>query len=410
MISRRIVLLLLAIGLLASAYIGIRRDRHEVAARNVEIVMDDADFSALARGYNYDEAAFLTALRRAGLTSLAVSEELGANIGASPYGAVYTGNGLLDQAALSPLTDPLFARLAKTHQLRPEGVYLVAFNAATAKRYAEQLPLHFSATSIRLLRASLPAVWAIRTTSDYFSGEGFGLPLDRVLLAKRLGLLLVPRLQNDEGFTPPQLQRIVAAATRGEKARTAIFFGLRNEVLGYPAQIEPAAAALTAHHVNFGTIETYDPKQEQLGNADLARKLPERLVRVQAIAKPEADKLKPEEIIERYLLGVRTSATFASCILRPIAAFSGTVARSKLRTLRTRSKAHRGRHVRADRYERIASGVSVLANSRSRRRNRSHRSSSLAVPAIVLLILADLRHLQAPPLIDGADTSAISFC
>ncbi len=32
--------------------------------------------------------------------------------------------------------------------------------------------------------------------------------------------------------------------------------------------------------------------------------MPERLVRVQAIAKPEADKLTPEEIIARYLLGV----------------------------------------------------------------------------------------------------------
>jgi len=59
-------------------------------------------------------------------------------------------------------------------------------------------------------------------------------------------------------------------------------------VLGYPDQIPAAAAALTADHLNFGSVETYDPKQEQLGNADLARRLPERLVRVQAIAKPEA--------------------------------------------------------------------------------------------------------------------------
>jgi hypothetical protein len=51
-------------------------------------------------------------------------------------------------------------------------------------------------------------------------------------------------------------------------------------------------------------VETYDPKQEQLGDADLARRMPERIVRVQAIAKPEADKLSPEEIIARYLLGV----------------------------------------------------------------------------------------------------------
>ena len=291
-------------GLLAALYIGVRRERHEAAARNVEIVMDDTDFSALARGSAYDEVAFLTALRGAGLTSLAVSEELGANIPGAPDATAYAGGALLDQARVSPLTDPLFAQLARSNAIRADTMYLVAYDAPTAQRYAEQLPVRFAPPAIRLLRARLPAVWAIRTTSDYFNGEAFGLPFDRVALAQRLGLLLVPRLQNDEGFTPGQVDQLVAAATRGDRARTAIFFGLRNEVLGYPDRTAAAAAALTANHLNFGIVETYDPKQEQLGNADLARRMPERLVRVQAIAKPEADKLTPEEIVARYLLGV----------------------------------------------------------------------------------------------------------
>ncbi|MGA2394025.1 MAG: DUF5693 family protein [Candidatus Lustribacter sp.] len=301
---RHIVCLVLAIGLLAAAYIGVRRERHEAAARNVEIVMDDSDFSDLAKSYGYNEDAFLQALRRAGLTSLAVSEELGANIPGAPAANAYAGGALLDQARLSPLSDPLFASLVRAGAIRADTMYLVAYDAPTAQRYAEQLPLHFAPRTIRLLRAKLPAVWAIRTTSDYFDGETFGLPFDRVALAKREGLLLVPRLQNDEGFTPAGIRGVVDAATRGQRVRTAIFFGLRNAVLGYPDHTDAAAAALTADHVNFGVVETYDPKQEQLGDADLARRMTERLVRVQAIAKPEADKLSPEEIVARYLLGV----------------------------------------------------------------------------------------------------------
>jgi hypothetical protein len=302
--SRRIVLLILAIGLLAALYVAGRRERHEVAARNVEIVMDDADFSALAKAYAYDETAFLTELRGAGLTSLAVSEELGANIPAAPNAAVYTGSALLDQARVSPLTDPLFLALARANALRADTMYLVAYDAATARRYAEQVPLRFAPAAVRVLRARLPAVWAIRTTSDYFDAETFGMPFDRLALAQRLGLLLVPRLQNDEGFSPAQIAGLVADAVRGQHAHTVIFFGLRNEVLGYPDHTDAAAEALTASHLNFGTVETYDAKQDQLGNAELARRLPERLVRVQAIAKPEADKLSPEEVIARYLLGV----------------------------------------------------------------------------------------------------------
>jgi Family of unknown function (DUF5693) len=302
--SRRIVLFVLAIGLLAALYLAARRERHELAARNVEIVMDDAEFSGMVRAYGYDETAFLIQLRNAGLTSLGVSEELGINIPGAPQATAYTGGALLDQVRVAPLSDPLFTALARAHALRADSVYLVAYDAPTALRYAQQLPLHFPAPTIRLLRAALPAVWAIRTTSDYFSAEAFGLPADRVALARRLGLLIVPRLQNDEGFGPAQIDALVADSMRGDRARTAIFFGVRNAVLGYPDHIDAAAAALKAAHINFGSVETYDPKQEQLGNVELARKMPLRLVRVQAISKPEADKLTPDETVARYLLGV----------------------------------------------------------------------------------------------------------
>ncbi len=304
MTFRRIVLLVLAVGLLASLYIGVRRQHHEAAARSVEIVMDDADFSTLAKGYAYDETAFLNELRRAGLTSLAVSAELGTNVGSAPGAAVYSGAALLDQTRISAFTDPLFAALVRSHAIRADSIYLIAYDAATAQRYAQELPLHFEPHAIRVLRAKLPVVWAIRTTSDYFGGETFGLPLDRVALAQRTGLLLVPRLQNDEGFSPAQIRTLVDDATRGRHAHTVIFFGLRNEVLGYPNHTAAAAAALTAAHLNYGSVETYDPKQQQLGDAELARRLPTRLVRVQAIAKPEADKLTPDAIVARYLLGV----------------------------------------------------------------------------------------------------------
>ena len=77
MTYRRLLLAVLAVGLLACLYVAVRRERHEHRANRVEIVMDDQDFQSLARSYAYDQRAFLIALRQAGLTSLAVQEELG---------------------------------------------------------------------------------------------------------------------------------------------------------------------------------------------------------------------------------------------------------------------------------------------------------------------------------------------
>jgi hypothetical protein len=255
----------------------------------------------------------------------------------------------------------------------------VAYNAATAQRYAEQLPLHFDAHAIRLLRAKLPAVWAIRTTSDYFDAEAFGLPFDRVALAKRYGLLLVPRLQNDEGFSPAHILTLLDDATRDQRARTVIFFGLKNEVLGYPDNTAAAAAALTADHLNFGVVETYDPKQEQLGDSDLARRMPERLVRVQAVAKPEADKLSPEEIIARYLLGVN-ERNIRVVYLRPYYhSWNGrSIEATNVEIVRRIAQG-----IRAD-HRRIASASAFAKFTIS---PLTIALASLAVPASLLLVL-----------------------
>ncbi len=318
MTYRRVLYLLLAIGLLAAGYVAARRVQHEAQARNVEIVMDDADFASLARSYGYDQPTFLRSLKAAGLTSLAVAEELGSGVSASGGGAVYAGTTLLGQSRIGALGDPVLAQLARSGGLRPDEVYLFAYDAATANRYRTQLGLKFAPRTVRVLRASLPVIFAVRTQSDYFASIGLGISADRVNLVKRLHLLLVPRLQNDERFDAKQIDALVAAAAHGARVRTLVFFGLRNQVLGYPNAIDATAAMFRRTKFNFGDIETYDPKQVQAGADDLARKISGHIVRVQAISKIEQDKLQPREIVERYLLGVR-ERNIRVIYLRPFA-------------------------------------------------------------------------------------------
>jgi Family of unknown function (DUF5693) len=314
---RRLLFGMLAIGLLASLFVAARRERHEHRANRVEIVMDDADFQSLARSYAYDQRAFLVALRRAGLTSLAVQEELGGAVSSSATAAVYPGTTLLAQAKLTGFRDPVFAKLG-VHGIRNDEVYLIAYDPATAQRYATQLALKFSPRAVRVLRREAPAVFAIRTQADYFSSVGLGLPADRIALARELTLHLVPRLQNDERFKAPQIDALLHGAIAGNDAHTVIFFGLRNQVVGYPDAIDATANALRREHAQFGTIETYDVKQIQAGSDGLAKDLPDATVRVQAIAKVEQDKLRPEEIVQRFALGVR-ERNIRVVYLRPFA-------------------------------------------------------------------------------------------
>ncbi len=303
--TRYAAIVLLA-ALLASLTVAVFRLRVESHARRVELAMDLSDFDALARSYDYNPAAFLIALRRAGLTSLALTEELGANVGLDGKAYATTGAALLNQARLAPLADPLLSSLVRTGHLDRGAIYLLVTDASTYHRYRTQLALHFMKKSVRVLRPVRPWLIEVHSQIDYFNAMALGIPTDQIRLARRLGLLVVPRFQNDERFAAPQIDAIFADVLRYDpKVSTVIFFGLTNQVVGYPDHLPDTAAAFKRHGFSFGSIESYDASQVQKGNDTLAKLIPGRTVRVQAIAKTELDKLKLDQVVARYVLGVR---------------------------------------------------------------------------------------------------------
>jgi hypothetical protein len=279
--------------------------------------MDYTDFVALARSYNYNTAAFLIALRRAGLTSLALTEELGANVGDDGRAFATTGAALINQAKLSPLSDPLLESLVTSNRIARNAVYLIVSDPATYARYRTQLALHYEPKTVRVLRDAKPWIIEVRTQIDYFNANALGIPADQIALAKRLALLVIPRFQNDERYQLPQMQAAFNDVLRqNRKVSTIIFFGLRNQVFGFPDNLDDAAAAFRAHNAqaakqtgadefNFGNIETYDDSQIQKGSETLARDIEGQTVRVQAIAKTELDKITLDDVVGRYVLGVR---------------------------------------------------------------------------------------------------------
>jgi hypothetical protein len=302
----RYAAIVLIVALLACVVVAFFRVRVESHARRVELAMDFTDFDALARSYDYNPAAFLIALRRAGLTSLALTEELGANVGYDGKAYATTGAALVNQARVTPIRDPLLARLVRTNRIVNGAVYLLVSDPSTYHRYRSQLALHFMPKSVRVLRGTQPWLIEVRTQIDYFNAIALGIPTDQIELARRLALLVVPRFQNDERFAAPQIDAAFNDVLRYDpKVSTVIFFGLSNQVLGYPDHLQDSADAFKRHVFNFGSIETYDPSQVQKGNDTLARLLPGRTVRVQAIAKTELDKLKLDDVVARYVLGVR---------------------------------------------------------------------------------------------------------
>jgi hypothetical protein len=302
---RRVALVAIVAGAFAALVVLADRYRFEARNRSVEITMDQQDLADFAHAYGYNMDELLREMRRAGLTSVAVYEEQGQHVNDGNHALALSGQQLIDSGRTAPLTDPLLAALWRAHRIDPHSVYLIVYDQPTLQRYLSVLPNQVEARNVQLLRSRLPAIVAVKTQIDFFNSLGLGIPEDVARQVRRDGLLVDPRVQNNENMGPEKIAATFAQMLGGGRIGTVIFFGQGNEVLGYPYNLDATADAFRVAGVNFGDIEAYSEEQIQKGSITLARKVVSQTVRVQAIAKIELDKLDLDTVVARYLLGVR---------------------------------------------------------------------------------------------------------
>ena len=303
---RRLAFALIIIGAVASLLVAIDRYRFEQASRSVEITIDQLDLDDFAKAYGYDEDDLLRKLRGAGLTSVAVYAEEGQRVNYGTHAFVQTGQQVLDGARVTGLADKGLQTLVAAHKIDPKFIYIVVYDTPTLDRYLDALRTQLEPKDVTIVRSALPAILEVKSQLDFFNGIDLGMPADVTRRIREMGLLVDPRVQNNERLGPDGISKVLDDATAGGRVGTVIFYGNGNEVLGYPYQLEATAQAFRAHPgIDFGDVEAYTEDQIQKGTQTLGRDIPGQTVRVMAIPKLQLDKLDVDTVIGEYLLGVR---------------------------------------------------------------------------------------------------------
>ncbi|MDQ2817354.1 MAG: DUF5693 family protein [Candidatus Eremiobacteraeota bacterium] len=302
---RQVAIALVVLGAAASILVAADRWRFETANRSVEITIDQQDLADFAHSYGYDWQQLLAAMRDAGLTSVAVYEETGQRVNAGNHAYVQSGQQLINAARLSPLSDRTLRSLLAAHAIDASDVYISVYDGPTLARYLKVLRTQLQPKTVRVVRGTLPALIAVKTQLDFFNGLGLGIAADVSGPIRRLGLLVDPRVADNERLGPREIDAVFAQMLVGGRIGTVIFFGQANAVLGYPFNLPATGDEFKSRGINFGDVEAYDPSQVQKGSQTLAREIVGQTVRVQAISKLEMDKLDIDTIVARYVLGVR---------------------------------------------------------------------------------------------------------
>lgn len=306
----RVAVVVLALGLVASGVIGMRRLRVEGSNHSVALVLEWNEvrtlaFAASSGGARVTPAEALRHLRANGVTGVAISETTLAEV--RDAGRVFLdapGSGRVGEWENGGVggNPPPFAHSptrSLAHSPSP-GARLGVPDRALAAQIATYLNAKRGpgAAAVALPSGAGPAVVTLRDSFELVKGTGVGFPPEAVDAARRAGVEIVARIGNYPGITAAAIEWMLAQLQR-QGVRSVIFTG--TDVLGNKDLLADVVASLKAHDLNFGFVEF----GKQKGDTDLARQLGREVVRVHSITDAEMGQITPPEAADRFVKAAR---------------------------------------------------------------------------------------------------------
>ena len=278
---RRILVLLIALGVLAGIPDAAARVATETANRSIELAMGQQTFSNLARAEALAPATLLRQMRSAGVRGLGVSETTLSGLAGAGQAVVRTGAAWqADRAAagVAPLAFPLHAH--HVYVLVRSGSLAAWLGAALRASLRPGTPIHTHSLAEGTVFGMPGSLTQLEAVPLGFAPGSFAL-------ARSLGLDVLPRLQDTPWglgaqATTALLRRVSGA---GVPVHVIVFAGSGVGVLGYPHHLNLVAAWMRRHHLLLGAVESPSQRTnvDQPGIRRLNAALGQRTVRVYSV-------------------------------------------------------------------------------------------------------------------------------
>jgi len=271
-----ILALLLALSLVAPAWILAGRHVAEKENTTVELVVDYSEVEQLAVAVRISPVKALQRLKAAGATGVALQEETFAD--------------LLDsgQAALVPSTAAI-------------GTTVIQLSAGVRGRICQRLlRLGYIPTVLGrgVARGSQVPTIPVQTSAWHLRNLPMGLAPDGLDAARKARMDVVARLLNYPGVNARAIEAVTQDLRR--EGISTVIFG-QEQVLGFRGLIAATADSFRRHGFTYGSIEF----AKQKGDDKLSRLVGGYILRVHSIPAAEMATVDRRTAIERYTLAAR---------------------------------------------------------------------------------------------------------
>ncbi len=310
----RFLLVAIGLGILSSGVILAQRWSIEARYRTVEVILDAADWEALAVREGKDSRAFLAQTRAQGATSVGILERTLKRL-AEQGTVAYVSTGDLLAGAKSGALAPAFQDVVRRGEVHPRAVYIAGTPDALDFLEGAYRGLLGSSRVSRIER-----VLRVIGTREDIEEIGVGFLSADLVRYTSIGLTPVLRLRNYDGLTAEGLQDLFARLRRVGSGHTIVFE--LQEVLGTDELLDEAAQAMLAGGYRFGRIEVFNVRRKQRGEDVLAQRMRPEVIRLFSLAPDELLQLSFAEAKDKFVLAAR-ERNARLLYLRPLNARAG---------------------------------------------------------------------------------------
>lgn len=339
-----IAVLLLIVGLAAACFVAGSRARLESRNKAVELVIDYDELQELAAASGVSTKEVALKFKKAGATSVAISEQTMADAIDAKSVVVYSAR---HYAVAEPEAGRIISHMKMALPLLADRMICTAITDGSDKSF-----------TYLTLDASVPM--------KFIEQVPIGLDDDALKNVREAGMIPVARLINYSGTTPAAINAILADI-RGNNIKTIIFSG--DQVLGFKGAVKSAAKAFRRNQLYFGRVEFSKQKGEQ----SLATNMPADLITVHSITQNEMPTMDAPSIVERFqkavrergvrMVYVRMYDTSSSDLIADNARYISAIARGIRRDGYTLKAAHPMDELVIPRFVRMIVGVGVAAGA-----------------------------------------------
>lgn len=304
---------LVVLAFLFSVGIGFRRIVLERSHRTVELALDYDSFVDIARAQGWDLFATLKKLKTSGLTSIALNEDTPEKMQMEGRIRWLLGRDLSLNSRDLP---ERFRRFIS--RIKPDTICVYVYDEATRSQVLGSLSIFLGADRVHSWggggrtagmsgkSSGFPLdVIEVSTDPREFSSYGLGFSPSLVHLLAGQGFQIILRPENKKTFTSSSIREYFRSLSGFSHVSTIVFGGQENEVVGYPNNLDDTIEGLKGMEANLGLVEVPDVRFTQRGSRYLGLRLAGKSVRVQSIGPLQLAKLDSNDVVEKFMLGIR---------------------------------------------------------------------------------------------------------